>query len=65
MGEPQLGRRGLFNMAGELGLMWLLNYSDGNHSLLDIAEISGIDFASLMKGADELERVGLLAKLSR
>lgn len=49
-GEPQLGKRGLYNsVAGnvkenELAMLWILNYSDGNHDLLDIAKLSNISF---------------------
>jgi len=63
-GEPQLGRRGLFDKAAELGLMWILNYSDGHHSLLDIAEISGHRFTFLKEGADALVETGLIKQIS-
>ena len=50
-GEPQLGRRGLYRSTGGeaceeqiLARLWVLNLSDGKHSLLDIAERSGIVF---------------------
>ena len=46
--EPQLGKRGLYRAIGgvesrvdELAMLWVLNLSDGKHSLLDIAERSG------------------------
>lgn len=44
--EPQLGRRGLYDAIGaeQLAMLWVLNYSDGMHSLLDIAEKSGLKF---------------------
>jgi aminopeptidase-like protein len=51
--EPQLGRRGIYNsVAGnindlEYAILWLLNYSDGNHDLIDIAEKSGLDLKLL------------------
>ncbi|MGH9268800.1 MAG: DUF4910 domain-containing protein, partial [Acidimicrobiales bacterium] len=52
MGEPQLGRRGLWGPVGgrtggrqhELALLWVLNQSDGDHSLLDIAARSGLPY---------------------
>ena len=46
MCEPQLGKRGLYNEIGdnEMAMLWVLNYSDGSHDLLDIAGKSGIDF---------------------
>jgi aminopeptidase-like protein len=66
--EPQLGRRGLYQMIGggeegkrkELGLLWVLNLSDGAHSLLDIAERSGLAFAVIKDAADALLSHGLL-----
>jgi aminopeptidase-like protein len=67
-GEPQLGRRGLYrDLAGqqeskmfELSLLWVLNMSDGAHSLLDIAERAGISFATIHKAAVLLKQHGLL-----
>jgi len=59
-GEPHLGRRGLYDKAQEFGLFWLLNYSDGQHSLLDIAEISGVAFNKLAAGVRMLQAVDLL-----
>ncbi len=59
-GEPQLGRRGLYDKAQEYGLFWLLNYSDGKHSLLDIAEKSGLPFDKLAAGVRMLKAVDLL-----
>ncbi|HKW94438.1 MAG TPA: DUF4910 domain-containing protein [Methylomirabilota bacterium] len=67
-GEPQLGRRGLYRSMGgyaqggvdETALLWILNLSDGSHSLLDIAERSGRDFPSIRRAADLLEANGLL-----
>jgi len=61
-GEPQLGRRGLYASPGpeEMALLWVLNMSDGRHSLLDIAERSGLGFESLRKAADRLTGAKLL-----
>ena len=70
--EPQLGRRGLFrSMGGEAGgqasgeemmaRLWALNLSDGNHSLLEIAERSGISFPMISEAADLLCQKGLLS----
>ncbi len=50
--EPQLGRRGLYRAVGgqaegakrEMAMLWILNLSDGTHSLLDIAERANISF---------------------
>jgi aminopeptidase-like protein len=66
--EPQLGRRGLYrtlggNMASkeaELAMLWVLNLSDGRHSLLDIAERSKLKFATVSAAARALESAELL-----
>lgn len=71
MCEPQLGKRGLYRNIGgdsaenvsELALLWVLNQSDGRHSLLDIAEKSGIVFQVLSKAADSLVEHGLLKEV--
>ncbi|WP_435011862.1 DUF4910 domain-containing protein (plasmid) [Tundrisphaera lichenicola] len=42
--EPQLGRRGLYRISGgpgELSMLWVLNLSDGAHSLLGQGSPSG------------------------
>src|SRR4030095_10527680 len=59
--EPQLGKRGLYRAMGgvegginELALLWILNLSDGAHSLLDIAERSGCAFDTIKRAADTL-----------
>jgi aminopeptidase-like protein len=59
-GEPQLGRRGLYGAIGgqspveELALLWVLNLSDGRHSLLDIAQRAGQPFSPIRSAADLL-----------
>jgi aminopeptidase-like protein len=65
--EPQLGKRGLYRAIGgvegrvdELALLWTLNLSDGEHSLLDIAERSGYAFDAIRRAADALRDHGLL-----
>jgi aminopeptidase-like protein len=68
--EPQLGKRGLYrSLAGqadmkeaELALLWVLNLSDGRHSLLDIAERSGLEISAVKAAADALVGHGLLAE---
>jgi aminopeptidase-like protein len=57
-GEPQLGKRGLYETIGrntipELSsaVFWLLNYADGEHDLLWIAEKSGYGIELLDKAA--------------
>ena len=60
--EPRLGKRGLYRMIGgqaeeqvnELALLWVLNLSDGDHTLLDIADRSDFDFTAIKKAADAL-----------
>jgi aminopeptidase-like protein len=67
-GEPQLGRRGLYRAVGghsdakslELALLWVLNLSDGQHSLLDISERSGLSFDVVKGAADTLLAHALL-----
>lgn len=70
--EPQLGRRGLYRNTGgtspkdfEISLLWVLNLSDGRHSLLDIAERANMPFATVKRAADALHDVSLLAVLDR
>jgi aminopeptidase-like protein len=65
-GEPQLGRRGLYREIGddEMAILWVLNQSDGRHSLLDIAERSDVPFPALHRAARALERHGLLKEAS-
>lgn len=62
--EPQLGSRGLYESIGdnELAMLWVLNLSDGNHSLLDIAEQAKLPFASVDHAADLLRRHSLLER---
>jgi aminopeptidase-like protein len=66
--EPQLGRRGLYGAAAGSGgtapsrsaVLWVLNFSDGAHSLLEIAESSGLPFDEVREAARALLRAGLL-----
>jgi hypothetical protein len=44
----------------QLALLWVLNLTDTHHSLLDIAEISGLGFPLLREAADRLLHHGLL-----
>jgi len=67
-GEPQLGRRGLYCNTGgsserkvdQLALLWVLNQSDGSHSLLDIARRARMPFAAIEDAAAALRDAGLL-----
>jgi aminopeptidase-like protein len=68
-GEPQLGKRGLYRTTGgvsdnteEAALLWVLNFADGAHSLLDIARRSGLSFTAISTATDRLEKAGLLAE---
>lgn len=69
-GEPQLGRRGLYDSLGgrsdakdaQLAMLWVLNLSDGEHSLLDIAERSGFAFDTVADTAQVLVNAGLLSR---
>jgi aminopeptidase-like protein len=68
-GEPQLGRRGLYRQTGgakdagrsEMAMLWIMNYSDGEHDLLDIADRSGLPFRDVSSAAHTLQAAGLLA----
>lgn len=66
-GEPALGRRGLYGQTGgttptdEMALLWVLNQSDGSHSLLDIADRADKPFRAIRAAADALMSKGLLA----
>jgi aminopeptidase-like protein len=67
--EPQLGKRGLYGAIGgdkdaaakNMAMLWVLNLSDGGHSLLDIAERAGIPFRIIHSTACLLQEHGLLA----
>jgi aminopeptidase-like protein len=66
--EPQLGRRGLYQNIGgaeqgkklQLAMLWVLNMSDGNHSLLDIARRSRLQFRLICEAARHLKVAELL-----
>ena len=66
-GEPQLGRRGLYpTMGGKsasdevMAMLWTLGYSDGETSLLQVAQRSGLRFADVHRAATSLADAGLL-----
>ena len=69
--EPQLGKRGLFKQIGgqsetkdyQMALLWILNLSDGEHSLQDIEEKSRLNVAILRDAAEALCKVNLLKKI--
>ncbi|MFI6635478.1 DUF4910 domain-containing protein [Nonomuraea fuscirosea] len=70
-GEPQLGRRGLYGSLGgrsdtkqaQMAMLWVLNLSDGDHGLLDIAQRSGLPFGAVAEAAGALEGAGLLKRV--
>jgi aminopeptidase-like protein len=67
-GEPQLGRRGLYGAIGgekdaaaaNMAMLWILNLSDGEHSLLDIAERAKLPFAVVKRTTELLAKHDLL-----
>lgn len=66
--EPQLGKRGLYGSIGgqarkqvdQFALLWVLNMADGQHTLLDIADRSGLGFGVIKMAADLLLQHDLL-----
>jgi len=66
--EVRLGKRGLYRSVGgqtvqpmnEEAMLWVLNYSDGTHSLLEIAEKAGLTFDAVRHAATTLEQHGIL-----
>lgn len=67
-GEPQLGKRGLYDSLGgrndakqaQLAMLWVLNLADGDHTLLDVAERAGLPFESVAGAAQALHRAELI-----
>lgn len=66
--EPQLGKRGLYGNVGatihrptfEMALLWVLNLTDGEHSLLDIAQRANMPFETIKQATQALINSGLL-----
>jgi len=66
--EPRIGKRKKFRSTGgkmepttnEDAIFWILNFSDGNHSLLDISIKSKINFRIIKQVTDELIEDGFL-----
>src|SRR5690606_27193889 len=71
-GEPNLGRRDLYPSIGGLkarteamaALMWVINFSDGDHDLLDIAERSGLPIGVLAEAAETCVEKGLFERVA-
>jgi aminopeptidase-like protein len=68
--EPQLGKRNLYLSTGgeAIGVeinarLWVLSFSDGENTLLDIAERSGLPFATINNAAELLCQGGLLSAI--
>jgi aminopeptidase-like protein len=68
-GEPQLGKRGLYDTIGRntiaefsSAVFWLINYADGEHDLLNIAEKSGLNITLLHQAAEACLNAGLIEK---
>ena len=66
--EPQLGKYGLYGPVGgdkeaaaaNMAMLWILNLSDGMHSLLDIADHADLPFTVVCSTAQKLQQHGLL-----
>jgi aminopeptidase-like protein len=71
-GEPQLGKRGLYPSVGgiaaereQLAMLWVLNQSDGEHSLLEIADRSGIPLSLIFDVTQKMVAAELLRASDR
>jgi aminopeptidase-like protein len=66
--EPQLGKRGLYSLKGgnndtkdfQMALLWVLNLSDGEHSLLDISKRANMKFETIQYASSKLVECHLL-----
>jgi aminopeptidase-like protein len=69
--EPQLGKRGLYDTLGgkqstpksQMAILWVLNLSDGTHTLLEIAERANLPFSLVNEVAIALLQSGLLQEV--
>ena len=70
--EPQLGKRGLYDKLGghdnskalQLAILWVLNLSDGKHTLMDISKRAGLEFDLIKEAADALAEHELLKEVA-
>jgi aminopeptidase-like protein len=69
MCEPQLAPRNLYSTLGTResagftdALLWVLNYADGEHDLLEVAGMSGIALADLVRAAAACHDAGLVSE---
>lgn len=68
--EPQLGKRGIYRKVGgqkansntQTAMKWILNYSDGNHDIFQIADLSGMSIEDLSYAANILEEKCVIQK---
>lgn len=68
IGEPQLGRRGLYAALGgdshaqerQMAMLWVLNLADGRTIVPQIAARSGVPESRITEAIHALERAGLL-----
>jgi len=65
--EPQLGKRGLYPTLSEKektievdAMMWVLNYTDGEHDLIDIIKKSKINYKIIIKVVEKLLSKGII-----
>lgn len=71
--EPQLGKRGLYDAIGgdsdqknlQMAMLWVLNFSDGNCSLLDITERAKLPFNLMVKTTKVLIAHELLTQIEK
>lgn len=67
-GEPQLGRRGLYDgpdgrplpEPARMAILWVLNLADGRHTLADMAERADLPFHMIAGAAEQLTAAKLL-----
>lgn len=70
--EPQLGKRGLYDLKGgnndtkdfQMALLWILNLTDGHHTLLDIAKKANMKFETIHRASGRLQECGLLKEVT-
>lgn len=71
-GEPQLGRRGLYEMIGghhraggasKEALLWMLNLADGKHGLVDVADRAGLSLSEVRTAANIAREAGLIVEI--
>lgn len=65
-GEPQLGKYGFYEAfrGDQMPALWVLNLSDGRHSLGQIAARASLPFDTVEKAADVLATLGLVREVS-